>query len=129
MQNSIRHIERSLFVPLTSDEKEDEVKNLLSIIDGIKATENKIEALKSAAKLQKENLDVLLENMKDSSNKIKHGTLQQVPCKMDLYWHNKVVTVTRKDTFEIVEEREMNENDKPMLTDEIEEPRKTSADA
>jgi translation initiation factor 2B subunit (eIF-2B alpha/beta/delta family) len=121
MQKSIRHTSRQLFVPLTPEQKEDQVKDMLDILQAKNEVEYKIDGLKDQIKKHNANLETLEENLKDTAHKIKHGILSDVPCKTILDWIDKHITVFRKDTFEVVEDRDMTENDHPLITDEVEE--------
>jgi hypothetical protein len=122
MEKMVRHITRSLFVPLLPEEKETEVKTMLDLIKFKQTAADKIAGYQEAIKLQKAEVEVCENSIKDSARKIEHGVLQDVPCKMILNWEEQHVTVFRKDTFEVVDDREMTNYDKPELTDEQYEP-------
>lgn len=122
MQKSKRHINRDLLVPLTNEEREIAIKNLTDTIHAMSEVERKIEALKEEAKLHKGNLDLLSNTSKELSSDIKNGRYQSVSCEVRFDWDSRHVVTIRKDTWEIVEDRDMNEHDKPQITDEIEEP-------
>lgn len=128
MEKMVRHITRSLFVPLLPEEKEEEVTQMLDLIKSKQKAADKIAGYQEAIKLQKSEIDVCENNIKDSARKIEHGVLQDVPCKMILNWEEKHVTVFRKDTYVVVEDRDMTNYDKPELTDEQYEPEQVNAE-
>ncbi len=119
MEKMVRHITRSLYVPLVPSERDDEVNNMLELIKANHDAQDKISALQEAIKLQKANVKVFEESIQDSARKLKYGVLSDVPCKMILDWPDKNITVIRKDIWDTVESREMTEYDKPELTDEM----------
>lgn len=118
MEKMVRHITRSLFVPLLPEEKEEEVKSMLELIKLKQKASDKIAGYQEAIKLQKSEIEVCENNIKDSARKIENGVLQDVPCKMILNWEEKHITTFRKDTYVVVEDRDMTDYDKPELTDE-----------
>lgn len=119
MEKTIRHTTRQLYVPLSTEDKDDQVKNMLETIKAKAESQLKIGGYQEAIKLQKANIEVYEESIKDSAFKIEHGVLQDVPCKTIFNWEDKNVIVIRKDTYDTVENRDMTPYDKPELTDEL----------
>ena len=122
MQKSTRHISKKLYVHLDSVEREQKIAAMLNAMQSLEETENKIQALKDSAKAHNVTVEYLKEQIAGDRMAIKHGKLVDVPVKILFDWQDRRVTVIRKDTWEIIEERDMTENDKPELTDDIEEP-------
>lgn len=119
MSTTVRNIERQLFVPLTTEERATEVVNLLDSLKARQDAEDETDTLKERIKFIKSNIDIHNESISTSAFKIKNGQKIGVPCKMELNWDDALVTTMRLDTFEIIDERNMNSDDKPQVTDEL----------
>jgi hypothetical protein len=117
MEKTIRAGTRQLYIPLTREEKDVQVKEMLASMDASDQCEIDISRLQESVKLKKGNIDLLNESINVCAGKIKYGVLKPVKCESIYDWEGKKVTVTRLDTKEVIEEREMTEDDKPLLTD------------
>lgn len=117
MQMTQRISEKELLVPLTEHEKNIEVKNLTDFIQTREDLEAKVQGLKEQIKTLNQQIDIASEEIKDSSWTIRNGKYMPVQCQTRFDWENGTATVIRMDTYEVVEDRRINEHDKPMVTD------------
>ena len=125
MVKSIRHVSKSLYVPLSPERRSEEVENMLETLQAKDECQLKIDGMQDTIKRSKANIVTLDEELGDSARRLKHGELKEVPCKVIIDWNAKSVITIRKDTYEVIEDRELKETDTPMVTDEVEETQET----